>query len=86
MGIIRIDPDKEYRPLEIAKKHLIRSRLNKGSYIRVLNLIKAGRLRAINYEINSQKRFWLVKGRWIIEYLEKYEQGRFKIERIKSKK
>ena len=84
MEVLQINPDKEYLPLEVAKLGFIRSRLNIGSYARVLRLIKAGRLQARNYEINAKKPYWVIRGKWIIDYLNEYEPGRFEIQRIKE--
>jgi len=82
--ILKINPDREYLPSEIAKLGLIRSRLNTGSYNRVLRLIKVSKLRAMRYDTNAKKPYWMVKGQWIIDYLNRYEPDRFRIELIKE--
>jgi len=80
---IYIDPTAEYLPMEIAKRGFIRNRKNKGDYYRVLKLIKSGRLEARNYKIDSSgKPYWIVRGSAIIDYLNRYEPGRFEIIKV----
>lgn len=64
---------KWYTPMEIAKLGLIQnSRGDKGTisghYDYVLELIKAGKIRAKNYSRGSQRKNWLVPEDEIVRY------------------
>jgi len=67
--IKEIDPERWYRPMEIAKAGWIRNAGNKGDYYYVLKLIKRGRLRARDFGLGKTP-YYRVLGSEIIRYLE----------------
>lgn len=72
---MNIDPNKWYRPREIAKQRLITNSLDSdkesANYDFILELIKRGELKARNYSKTAYRSYWLVSGKEIQAYHER---------------
>ena len=64
---MKIDSKKYYKPRDIAKYKLIRSRRNDCSYNFVLSEIKIGSLNAVDWGKGNTP-YWMVKGEEILRY------------------
>lgn len=69
---MNIEPDKFYKPSEIAQLGLIVNSENKGDKYFVLKLIRRGKLKASNYATEGNP-FYRVLGKDILEYKKEYE-------------
>jgi hypothetical protein len=70
----QIDPNREYRPMEIVNLGFIKNTKGSGGYGAynfVLNLIRAGKIKARNVGMGKVPHF-MVKGEDIIKYLTSY--------------
>lgn len=63
-----IDPNRWYKPSEIAKNKFIVNSVNKADMYFVLKLIRRGKLKADNYATET-KPFYRVRGSEIIRFI-----------------
>lgn len=67
-----IDATRMYRPREIANNGWILSQRGTRSYFAILDLINAGRLKAVNVGYGT-RRFNMVSGAEIVRFKREYE-------------
>ena len=75
---MNIEPNKWYRPREIARLRLITNSLDSekesANYDFILELIKRGELKARNYSKTAYRSYWLVSGKEIQAYHDRIEK------------